>query len=146
MPLYRVWPPPLGCEGGVRTISKMVIVWLEGTAPGDEIVRVALYAPALKPLIAAPTTRGCTPVPDAEDRVTQAALGVAVQFPRVPPPEFERISDWLVGLFDPAIALKSRFVGAVPTPGVEGGATVNETFTICCEGEAPGALTVNDPE
>ena len=96
--------------------------------------------------MAVPTTSDCAPVPEVDDTVIQLELGVAVQLPRVPPPEFERMTDCMVGLLDPEIALKKRLSGAMATPGVDCDTSVSETFTVCCAGVAPGAFMLTVPE
>ncbi len=83
----------------------------EGTALSDENVSVPEYVPVVRPERAAPTLTVCAPTPEVVESVIHGALGVIVQLPSVPPPEFRMFSVCKVGLLDPTTALKSKFIG-----------------------------------
>lgn len=93
--------------------------------------------PAVSPPIAAVTVSVPLPVPDAELRLSQLALSLAVHT-NVPPPVLLMLNVWVAGLFPPCVAVNERLVGLVPIAGGTAAAdTVNVTGMVTAV--VPGA-------
>ena len=83
------------------------------------------------------------PVPDAGERVNQAALSLPDQV-RVPPPVLLMLRVCATGFAPPCVAVKESAVGLAPMAGGTGAAvTVNVTGTVT--EAAPVALNITVP-
>jgi hypothetical protein len=112
----------------------------EPLAPGEVIVNVSVYVPAVRLPVATLNPKLDGAVPELPDRVSQLCVLLALQFSD-PPPAFEMLTFCAAGLAPPTVAEKVTPVGDTLNDGCAALIT-NVTLTDAGELVAPGAVTV----
>ena len=137
--------PIFGCVLPPVTVRVTEIVCGELDASGAEMVIVSGYVPAGRLAILAETVieSACAAgreLLDDFDKVSQVALGKAVQL-RFPPPEFET-ERLALGFVPPTVALRDIDEGLIPIAGGVLGIRFKVAETTCGAFAAPGAEKV----